>query len=176
MRSLSETPMAGRRPIPNSTATSNGPAPPPPIPALRKTASSSNLSATNGMTSAQVISLAREAMRNALESESQVSEVGAVGVNLKPGVTVDLSRKHIQILPEEVVDIVKNELERLVKITSITLRSEKRLADHYPDLLYPTTSWPHCLPVFLNAHHYGISISGQTSSLSFPCRSVYLLR
>jgi hypothetical protein len=51
-------------------------------------------------------------MRHALESESQVSDVGAVGVNLKPGVTVDLSRKHIQILPEEVVDIVKNELER----------------------------------------------------------------
>lgn len=51
-------------------------------------------------------------MRNALESENQVAEVGAVGANLKPGVTVDLSRKNIQRIPEEVVDILKNELER----------------------------------------------------------------
>lgn len=105
--------MVGRRPIPNSTATSNGPTPPPPVPALRKTASSSNLSATNGVTTAQVVSLARDAMRTALENENQVSEAGPVSVSLKPGITIDLSRKHIQTLPEEVVDIVKTELERL---------------------------------------------------------------
>lgn len=138
MRSLSETPMVGRRPIPNSTATSNGPPPPPPIPLLRKTASSSNLSTTNGLTNAQVISLAREAMRTALENESQVSEAGPVGVNLKPGITIDLSRRHIQILPEEVVDIVKNELERLAS-TQLYYRNE-RLLTRSTGLLCPTTS------------------------------------
>lgn len=104
--------MSGRRPVPNSAATSNGPTLTPPVPTLPKAASSSNLSASNGLPPSQVISLARDAMRNALESENQVAEAGAVGASLKPGVTVDLSRKNIEKIPEEVVDIVKNELER----------------------------------------------------------------
>ena len=53
-------------------------------------------------------------MRNALENETQVAEGGAAGASIKPGVTVDLSRRNIHNIPEEVVDIVKNELERLV--------------------------------------------------------------
>lgn len=69
------------------------------------------------MTPAQVINLAREAMRTALESETQAAEA-SVGAGLKPGVTIDLSRKNIQKLPEEVVDVVKNELERLVSLVS----------------------------------------------------------
>lgn len=100
--------------MPNSAATSNGPPPPPPpIPNLRKIPSNTALAAAN-MSSAQVISLAREAMRNALESENKAAEVSAVGTGIKTGVTIDLSRKNIQKLPEEVVDIVKNELERSV--------------------------------------------------------------
>ncbi|KAJ3520721.1 hypothetical protein NM208_g13596 [Fusarium decemcellulare] len=70
------------------------------------------------MSSAQVINLAREAMRNALESENKAAEAGAVGTGLKTGVTIDLSRKGIQKLPEEVVDIVKGELERSVSLGS----------------------------------------------------------
>lgn len=55
-------------------------------------------------------------MQNALrENESQAAEASAVSNDLKPGVTIDLSRKGIQKLPEEVVDIIKNELERLVR-------------------------------------------------------------
>ncbi|KAJ4271391.1 RAM signaling network component [Fusarium torreyae] len=110
-RTLPENHTSGRRPVPNSAATSNGPPPPPPIPSLRSVPSSSSLSA-GGMSAAQVISLAREAMQNAIESESQASEAGAVGTGLKTGVTIDLSRKGIQKLPDEVVDIVKGELER----------------------------------------------------------------
>lgn len=111
-RSKSENIMSGRRPVPNSAATSNGPTSTPSIPTLRKAASSSNLSTSNGLPPSQVISLARDAMRNALESENQVAEAGAVGASLKPGVTVDLSRKNIEVIPDEVVDILKNELER----------------------------------------------------------------
>lgn len=110
---LPENPAQGRRPVPNSAATSNGPPPPPPpVPALRKAPSSSNLSASNAMAPSQVINLAREAMRNALESETQAAEANAAQAGLKTGVTVDLSRKNIQRLPEEVVDILKDELER----------------------------------------------------------------
>lgn len=66
------------------------------------------------MPASQVISLAREAMRQALESENQAADSSTIGTGLKTGVTIDLSRKNIQKLPEEVVDIVKNELERWV--------------------------------------------------------------
>ncbi|KND94041.1 Leucine-rich repeat-containing protein sog2 [Tolypocladium ophioglossoides CBS 100239] len=120
VRGLPENPAQGRRPVPNSAAMSNGPPPPPPpVPSLRSASSNATLSASNLTSPSQVITLAREAMRNALESEkSQAAEAGAVGAGLRSGVTIDLSRKNIQKLPEEVVDIVKNELERLVDGTS----------------------------------------------------------
>ncbi|KAJ4137562.1 RAM signaling network component [Fusarium equiseti] len=125
-RSLPENHTSGRRPVPNSAATSNGPPPPPPIPNLRSVPSSSSLS-TASMSAAQVINLAREAMQNAIESESQAAEAGAVGTGLRTGVTIDLSRKSIQKLPDEVVDIVKGELERSASKGS-TARSD---ADTY---------------------------------------------
>lgn len=72
------------------------------------------LSATAPLSAGQVISLAREAMKAALrDNESQAAEASGFSNELKPGVTIDLSRKNIQELPEEVVDIIKNELERL---------------------------------------------------------------
>ncbi|KAI6781813.1 Leucine-rich repeat-containing protein-like protein [Emericellopsis cladophorae] len=111
---MSEAPNRGRRPIPNSAATSNGLSSIPPVPTLRKAASSSNLAA--GVSTAQaskVIALARDAMRNALENENQAAEAGTVDANLKPGVTVDLSRRSIDVIPDEVVDIMKDQLERL---------------------------------------------------------------
>lgn len=74
------------------------------------------LSATAALLSPnQVIALAREAMNDALqENETQAAEASGVSTDLKPGITIDLSRKNIQALPDEVVDIIKNELERLV--------------------------------------------------------------
>ncbi|CRJ80507.1 hypothetical protein BN1708_000280, partial [Verticillium longisporum] len=93
----------------------------PPMPNIRNTSSSNaTLSASTPISSAQVIALAREAMQNALrENESQAAEASAVSNDLKPGVTIDLSRKGIQKLPEEVVDIIKNELERFAECTSL---------------------------------------------------------
>lgn len=52
-------------------------------------------------------------MKNALEeNETKAAEASGVSNELKPGVTIDLSHKQIQRFPEEVVDIIKNELER----------------------------------------------------------------
>ncbi|KAL6833454.1 RAM signaling pathway domain-containing protein [Trichoderma sp. SZMC 28015] len=107
-------PSQARRP-PLNTAPSNGQQPPmmplPPLPNGRNGPSpNGNPPPTPILTPAQVISLTREAMQHALENESQAVDVGP---GLKSGVTIDLSRKGIQKLPEEVVDIVKNELERL---------------------------------------------------------------
>lgn len=85
------------------------------MPSMRNAPSNANLSASAAapMSSGQVIALAREAMQNALLDNQQQS--AAVSSDLKPGVTIDLSRKGIQKLPEEVVDIIKNELERSVR-------------------------------------------------------------
>lgn len=93
--------------------------PPPPIPEQFNTAangsSNSMLSASGPLSTNQVISLARQAMDSALrENETQAAGASGVSTELKPGVTIDLSRKNIQALPDEVVDIIKNELERLV--------------------------------------------------------------
>ena len=55
-------------------------------------------------------------MNNAIqENESQAAEASGVSNELKPGITIDLSRKKIHELPDEVVDIFKHELERSVK-------------------------------------------------------------
>ncbi|KAJ8129817.1 hypothetical protein O1611_g3814 [Lasiodiplodia mahajangana] len=60
------------------------------------------------------------------ENESQAAEASGVGDGLKPGVTIDFSRLNIRYLPDEVVDIIKNELERLAlshnKLTSFPAR------------------------------------------------------
>lgn len=85
----------------------------PPVPAFRHASSNPSLSASATLSPGQVIGLAMEAMRAALnESDTQAAEASGVSNDLRPGLTIDLSRKNIQSLPDEVVDIIKNELER----------------------------------------------------------------
>ena len=126
MRGLPDNPAPGRRPdgaptvttTPASTAatpTNPPPIPLPEIPNTRNGTTGTGLTASPSMTSAQVVSLTREAMRSALEGEKtqSVDAAAAAGAaGLKTGITIDLSRKNIQKLPDEVVDIVKSELER----------------------------------------------------------------
>lgn len=112
-RGLPDNPAQGRRPVPNSAATSNGPTPlPPPVPNLRSGPSNSGLTVNNAMSQAQVIGLVQDAMRSAIEEESQVAEANAVATGINTGVTVDLSRKSIRELPDEAVDLMKSELQR----------------------------------------------------------------
>ncbi|ROV87677.1 hypothetical protein VPNG_10384 [Cytospora leucostoma] len=102
--------------------------PPPPIPkTVRKVPSNSGLTASAPITANQVVVLAKEAMKKALEeNESQAGEASVVSSELKAGVTVNLSHKNIQKLPDEVVDIIKDQLERLAlshnKISSFPAR------------------------------------------------------
>ncbi|KAI1373801.1 RAM signaling pathway protein-domain-containing protein [Hypoxylon crocopeplum] len=118
----------GMRRIPSVAAM---PPPPPPIPEQYNMSTSSSsgsmLSASAPLSSSQVITLARQAMTSALqENETQAAEASGVSTELKPGITIDLSRKNIQALPDEVVDIIKNELERLAlshnKLSSLPSR------------------------------------------------------
>lgn len=101
--------------------------PPPPIPTLRNTPSNGSLTTSAQIGPSQVIALARDAMRKALdENETQAAEASGVSSDLKPGVTVNLSHKNIQKLPDEVVDIIKDQLERLAlshnKLTAFPAR------------------------------------------------------
>ncbi|KAF7858451.1 hypothetical protein EAF04_009052 [Stromatinia cepivora] len=83
-------------------------------PMVRHAQSNSSLSSKLPLSQGQVIALAREYMNKALEENIvKATESSAVSNELKPGVTIDLSHKHIQRFPEEVVEIIKVELERL---------------------------------------------------------------
>ncbi|TAQ91407.1 hypothetical protein B7494_g255 [Chlorociboria aeruginascens] len=73
-----------------------------------------SLSSQAARSDGQVLALAREAMKVALEeNQTKAAEASGVSNGLKPGVTIDLSHKQIQRFPDEVVDIIKHELERL---------------------------------------------------------------
>ncbi|KAK3941764.1 RAM signaling pathway protein-domain-containing protein [Diplogelasinospora grovesii] len=119
-RGLPDNPAQGRRAVlpllpppqpPSSLTSFRDVAPPPPPP---NNNSNSSLTTSPPLSSSQVIALAREAMRIAHENEAKAAEAsGVIGNSLKPGLTIDLSRKKIQKLPEEIVDIIKDELERL---------------------------------------------------------------
>lgn len=112
---LPGNPAQGRRAVVPGAPGFNIP-PPPPIPMnVRKVPSNSGLASSTPLAAGQVINLAREAMKKALdENQNQAAEASAVSNELKPGVTVNLSHKNIQKLPEEVVDIIKDQLERYV--------------------------------------------------------------
>lgn len=107
-RGLPENPAQARRVV-AAAALSN---PPPPMPSVRDARSNSSLSTMAPISSSQVLALAREAMRAAHENEAKAAQASGVSDNLKPGLTIDLSRKRIETLPEEIVDIIKDELER----------------------------------------------------------------
>lgn len=111
-RGLPDNPAQARRAV--AAAALANPTPTPPVPSLRDVPSSSTLSAGQPLSPSQVLAIAKEAMRVAHENEAKAAEAsGVVGSTpLKPGLTVDLSRKKIQSLPEEVVDVIKDELER----------------------------------------------------------------
>lgn len=68
------------------------------------------------LSAAQVVQLARKEMQNAVEEE-QNSAGGphGMGNGLTPGITIDMSHRNIQTFPEEVVDIIKTELERYIR-------------------------------------------------------------
>ncbi|KAJ4306757.1 RAM signaling network component [Collariella sp. IMI 366227] len=110
-RGLPDNPAQARRAI--AAAALANPTPPPPVPSLRDVPSGANLSAGQPVSPSQVLALAKEAMRAAHENETKAAEASGVSNSLKPGLTIDLSRKKIQTLPEEIVDIIKDELERL---------------------------------------------------------------
>ena len=104
----------GPRPFPSTSNYGRAPS------AVRNEASSSSLSAQAiARSEAQVIALAREAMKAAIdENKNKAEEASGVSNELKPGVTIDLSHKQIQKFPDEVVDIIKDKLERYLSSSS----------------------------------------------------------
>jgi len=85
----------------------------PPNPTVQHEASNSSLESEIPISTSQVVALVQEAMKHALdENRTKAAEASGVSSELKPGVTIDLSHKQIQKFPEEVIDIIKNDLER----------------------------------------------------------------
>lgn len=80
---------------------------------IRRAGPAPSSQSTGPRTEAQVMLLVRESMKAALdENKSKAEEASGVSNDLKPGVTIDLSHKQIQTFPDEVVDVIKHELER----------------------------------------------------------------
>jgi hypothetical protein len=85
----------------------------PPNPIVQHEASNSSLQSEIPISTSQVVALVQEAMKHALdENRTKAAEASGVSSELKPGVTIDLSHKQIQKFPEEVIDIIKSDLER----------------------------------------------------------------
>ncbi|KAH0543838.1 hypothetical protein FGG08_001877 [Glutinoglossum americanum] len=88
----------------------------PPNPNINVSSSAIRYAPTQpGISASQVVVLAEEAMKAARE-ETQRSVAGGDAVvngDLKPGVTIDLGHKYIARIPDEMVDIIKDEIERL---------------------------------------------------------------
>lgn len=91
----------------------------------------------------QVVAIVREARKKALQGDDSrgvAADVDADG--LKPGITLDLIAKNIPTLPDEVVEILRNGVERYVDPVLWILKS--KCADFEAVWPSPTTSSPRC--------------------------------
>ncbi|RQM05487.1 hypothetical protein DH86_00001505 [Scytalidium sp. 3C] len=85
----------------------------PPSNTVRHATTNSLMSIPPPISPTDVVELARQALKVALEENRNKVADGGVGSDLKPGVTIDLSHKNIKTFPEEVIDVIKDEIERL---------------------------------------------------------------
>ncbi|EFY96411.1 RAM signaling pathway, SOG2 [Metarhizium robertsii ARSEF 23] len=103
------------------TALSNHCLEPPLAPGAKDAPLSTDLSSGRGLPAPKILAIARKAMRDAILSEGLAGQLGDEVVGLQSGVTIDLSRSAIPELPEELVDIFKDKLERANKIREFPL-------------------------------------------------------
>lgn len=87
--------------------------PQPLVPSVRDAQIDPSVAITASPSANRVIAMAREAMMSARADEARATSASGIGDRLTPGITIDLSRKNISSLPDEVIDIIKNGLERL---------------------------------------------------------------
>ncbi|KAF2399051.1 hypothetical protein EJ06DRAFT_68924 [Trichodelitschia bisporula] len=78
---------------------------------------------------ADVISLAREAFEASRKVLRQAGDGSASSEMQQPGITVDLGHKNIARLPDEVIDIIKDEIERLAIAHNMLFSFPPRLAE-----------------------------------------------
>lgn len=92
----------------------------PPSNTVRHATTNSLMSIPPPISPTDVVELARQALKVALEENRNKVADGGVGSDLKPGVTIDLSHKNIKTFPEEVIDVIKDEIERCVLLPTTT--------------------------------------------------------
>jgi hypothetical protein len=66
------------------------------------------------LTDKDVVALARDAIENSREENLRRSETPGTAKDLQhqPGITIDLGHKNIVNLPDEVIDVIRAEIER----------------------------------------------------------------
>jgi hypothetical protein len=132
------------------------------------------------LTPEETIELARNAVESGIQ-DTKRSLAGSEAVTdvVKPKLTIDLGHSNIARIPEPVVDLIKDEVERLVGIRFWTVSSEPcavilihsstapSYTNHDEDYPYPTINFS-IFPIdSRNARIYVISTSERTISVNF---------
>lgn len=91
----------------------------------------------------QVVAIVREARKKALQGDDSRAVADTDADSIKPGITLDLIAKNIPTLPDEVVEILRNGVERYVDPPRLWILRSK-CADS--EAVWPsrTTSSPRC--------------------------------
>ena len=82
----------------------------------------------------QVVAIVREARNKALQGNDVRGTAEADADGLKPGITLDLIAKNIPTLPDEVIDILQNGVERYVLMSPFVVQERTRANDSWPSL------------------------------------------
>lgn len=90
----------------------------------------------------QVVAIVREARKKARQGDDSRAVADTDADGIKPGITLDLIAKNIPTLPDEVVEILRNGVERYVNPMLWMLR--RKCADFEPAWPSRTTSSPRC--------------------------------
>jgi len=109
-RRLVPLPQAPRPGLPGPFPTTAGPGP------TGTSAPATGTATGPPLTPGQVVALVRDARKKALADDDSRAPADADGI--KPGITIDLIGKNIPALPDEVVDILRNGVERWVPVRS----------------------------------------------------------
>lgn len=128
----------------------------------------------------ETIELARNAVESGIQ-DTKRSLAGSEAVTdvVKPKLTIDLGHSHIARIPEPVVDLIKDEVERYVEILTsnchaLVLRcligygvTTLNYTDHYKGCLCQITNFSISHIALLSARICAISTLEQTTSVNF---------
>lgn len=130
------------------------------------------------LTAEETIQLARRAVDNGIqETKRSLAGSEAVGDVVKPKLTIDLGHSNIDRIPEPVVDVIKDEVERCVAINgslrpSVTWNIKLTFSQGFR---YGIINWSIYHIVLRSALIFGILTSEPITSVNSPKEYVYIV-